>query len=242
VTAAVIESASGAERPRWLRWLLRALFAMTAAAILATPWWGPRTVSHLDYFRVRQVTFEGVRYADTRALVTRMALDSTSSIWNDLDAFAARVTGDPMVLSADVTRRMPATVVVKIVERVPVALAPSRGAMSALDAEGHALPIDPARVVIDAPIIATADTTILRFLDGLRLEAPALYARVIEVRRVNKSDLWMQLKGIVVRTRDDVTVGRLQDILRVEAALKQQNQRVAELDLRFQDQVIARLP
>ena len=82
----------------------------------------------------------------------------------------------------------------------------------------------------------------LRFLDGLREDAPALYARVIEMRRVNKREFWLQLKGIVVRTRDDVTVDRLGDILRVEETLAQQNQHVVELDLRFQDQVIARTP
>lgn len=231
-----------AERPRWRLWVLRAMFGALAAAVLATPWWGSETLSRLDYFRVRRVQFEGVRYVSPNELVARLAMDSTASIWNDLDLLAARVAQHPLVQSVDITRTMPSTIVVRIVERVPVALVPGRGALGPVDAAGHALPIDPTRHSIDAPIVATADTTILRFLDGLRNEAPRMYERVIELRRVNGREWWIQLKDVVVRTRDDLTVERLQDILRVEESLAQQNQHAVELDLRFQDQVIARLP
>lgn len=235
-----------AERPRWITWSLRALFAITAAAILSCPWWGPKTLSRLDFFRVRTVEFEGVRYVNPAELLKRLALDSTASIWDDLDAYAVRVSGHPMVQSVEVTRTLPSTVVVSLVERTPVALVPGPDtlsrALSPVDAAGHTLPIDPARKAIDVPIVATADTAILRFLDALREDAPRLYARVVEVRRANGHEFRLQLDGVTVRTRDDVTVERLGDILRVEESLAQQNQHAVELDLRFQDQVIARTP
>jgi cell division protein FtsQ len=236
------QTAVVAERPRWITWILRTVFALLACGVLSAPWWGPPTLSRLDYFRIRRVEFEGVRYVNPSELLARMAMDSTASIFNDLDALAARVAQHPMVLSVDITRTLPSSIVVSIVERVPVALVPMHGELTPVDAMGHDLPIDPTRHIIDTPIVATADTTILRFLDGLRTADPAMYARVIEVRRVNRQEWWMQLKGIAVRTRDDVTVGRLGDILRVEESLAQQKQHAVELDLRFQDQVIARLP
>lgn len=242
MSAVAVESAPPVAPRGWVRWLRRGVFATLAGAILSAPWWGPPTLSKLDFFRVRHVEFEGVRFADTRELVERMALDTTASIWHDLDAYAARLAGDPLVRSADITRRVPGTVVVRIVERVPVALTPTNTGMTPVDADGHVLPINPAATPVDAPIAPGADTVMLRFLDGLRVGAPDIYARVVELRRTSKTDLWMQLADVVVRMRDDVTVARLQDILRVQAALKQQNQRVVELDLRFQDQVIARLP
>lgn len=235
-----------ATRPRWITWSLRALFATTAAAVLSCPWWGPQTLARLEFFRVRKVEFEGVRYVNPAELVKRLALDSTASIWDDLDAYAVRLAGHPMVQSVEVTRTMPSTVVVSLVERTPVALVPgpdtSSHALSPVDASGHTLPIDPARKAIDVPIVATADTAILRFLDDLREDAPRLYARVVEVRRTNGHEFRLQLDRVTVRTRDDVTVERLGDILRVEESLAQQNQHAVELDLRFQDQVIARTP
>ncbi|MEO7359983.1 MAG: FtsQ-type POTRA domain-containing protein [Gemmatimonadaceae bacterium] len=240
------------ERPRWLRWMLRVLFLVVAGAVVSTPWWGPQSLARLDYFRVRRVEFDGVRFVNPSELVAKLALDTTSSIWDDLDQYALRVAKHPMVQAVEVTRTLPSTVVLSIVERLPIALVSDSGTLGsgtlgsgtldAVDATGHRLPIDPTRKNIDVPIVATADTAILRFLDALRADAPRLYERVVEVKRVNKREFWMQLKGITVRTNDDVTVGRLGDILRVEESLAQQNQHVVELDLRFQDQVIARTP
>lgn len=215
---------------------------MLAGAVLSTPWWGPQTLARLDYFRVRKVEFDGVRFVNPSELVAKLALDSTASIWNDLDQFAVRVAKHPMVLSAEVTRTLPSTVVITIVERLPIALVADSGALSPVDASGRKLPIDPARKNLDVPIVATADTAILRFLDGLRADDPRLYERVIEMRRVNRREFRLELKGVTVRALDNLTADRLGDILLVEKSLADQNQRVVELDLRFQDQVIARTP
>ncbi|MGV3710503.1 MAG: cell division protein FtsQ/DivIB [Gemmatimonas sp.] len=242
MTNSVVEPNAVVERPRWLRWTLRVLFVATAGAVVSTPWWGPQTLAKLEYFRVRRVEFDGVRFANPSELVAKLALDSTASIWDDLDKYAARVARHPMVQTVEVTRTLPSTVVLNIVERLPVALVSDSGTLDPVDAAGHVLPIDPARKNIDVPIIASADSAILRFLDALRSDAPRLYERVVEVRRVNRKEFLVNLKGLQVRTNDDVTVGRLGDILRVEESLTQSNQQVVELDLRFQDQVIARTP
>lgn len=234
--------AAPSDRPRWQRWALRGVFAILAAAVLSTPWWGPQSLAKLDYFRIAKVEFDGVRFVNPSELVQQLALDSTASIWNDLDQLAARVAKHPMVLSAEVTRTLPSTVVVTIVERLPVALVSDSGTLSPVDAAGRILPIDPARKSIDVPIVGSADTTVLRFLDGLRADDPRMYERLIEMRRVGRHELRLQLKGVTVRALDDLTVDRLSDILLVEKSLADQNQRVVELDLRFQDQVIARTP
>ncbi|MEP6764543.1 MAG: FtsQ-type POTRA domain-containing protein, partial [Gemmatimonadaceae bacterium] len=208
-----------AERPRWLRWLLRTLFGILSVSVLSTPWWAPLTLAKLDFFRVRKVQFEGIRYASASELLATLALDSTASVWDDLDAYTTRLAKHPMVQSADITRTLPSTVVVTIVERTPVALVTMNGMLNPVDANGNTLPIDAAQRVIDAPIATSADTTTLRFLDALRTESPRMYARVIEIRRVARHELLIQLKGMLVRTRDDVTVARLEDILRVEESL-----------------------
>jgi hypothetical protein len=70
---------------------------------------------------------------------------------------------------------------------------------------------------------------------------PALYRRVNAVRRTGPSDLLLELAGEPVRVMQNVSLDRLADIDPVEADLKKRQLRVTELDLRFRDQVIARL-
>jgi cell division protein FtsQ len=159
-----------------------------------------------------------------------------------LDSLDVRVAAHPLVVSATARRSLPATIRITVVERIPVALVPGEGGLVPVDAQGERLPIDPARAPLDVPVIAEADTVLLRVLDQVRQEAPILWVRVSQVRRDGPRDLRFTLGGVTLRARDDVTVARLGDILPVEADLARRRLRPTELDLRFRDQVIARLP
>jgi cell division protein FtsQ len=145
------------------------------------------------------------------------------------------------VNDAEIARRLPGTLVITIDERTPVAFVPSPRGLQTLDAAGRALPIDPSTVNVDLPVLARRDTTILRFLGELREQAPRLYARVSAARRASRGEMVLELGDVNVRAMSDVTVERLADILPVEADLVRRQARVAELDLRYRDQVIARL-
>jgi cell division septal protein FtsQ len=131
--------------------------------------------------------------------------------------------------------------VIEIVERVPVALVPAAGGFRVYDARGVALPIDPVRVSVDVPVLIERDTLVLRLLGALRVGRPELYQRVSAVRRAGRDELILQLKTEPVRVMQDVTLERLADIEPVEADLSRKQLRVAEIDLRYRDQVIARL-
>jgi cell division protein FtsQ len=52
----------------------------------------------------------------------------------------------------------------------------------------------------------------------------------------------VQVADVPVRTMTSVTLARLSDIEPVERDLARRQLRAAELDLRYRDQVIARLP
>lgn len=230
-----------AARPRWQR-VLRAIAALVLASlVVSSPWWGPPALSQLDFFHVRRVEFDGVRYAGAADLVRTLGVDTTQSVWQSLPDLARRVAAHPLVAAAAVERRMPGTLVVHVVERQPIALVLSRGVLRPADASGAILPIDPARVPLDVPV-ASADSTLLHLLDGLRVEAPTLYARVTQAQRVNSNELRLFLGSMMVRMTPDVTVSRIKDILPVEADLARNQLRAVELDLRFRDQVIARQP
>jgi len=164
-----------------------------------------------------------------------------SSIWDPTAPLVARVQRHPAVQNAVISRKLPGTLVVEITERTPVALVPAAGGFSVYDARGVALPIDLASVNVDAPVLMQRDTALLRLLGAMRADMPTLYARVSMVRRASRDELILQLRTAPVRTMMDVTLERLAELEPVEADLARKQLRVSEIDLRYRDQVIARL-
>lgn len=229
-------------RPTWVRWL-RAVSALAAAGtVIGAPWWAPRALAQLDYFHARRVVFEGVRYARPSELVARLQVDTLQSVWQPLEPLAERVSAHPLVATVVVERQLPGTLLIRVVEREPVAFVPRQGQLQPADADGRLLPIDPVRYPLDVPVVASADSALLHLLDGLRQDAPGLYARVSHGERAGPDELRVRMGAVTVRTSPDVTVARFRDILPVEADLARNHLRAVELDLRFRDQVIARQP
>src|SRR6185312_10516372 len=246
------------ERLRNIDWRIPA--GVLALAILAAiPWWGPLVLSQLGYFHVRQVEIDGAVYVQPSRIIGRMRIDTTMSIWMNLTPIERRVASDPQVQSVAIERKLPGTLVVRLVENAPVALveggagAPGAGkgnagdAMRVVDAAGRALPIDPSRTNIDLPIVESADPSVLQMLADVRAHAPRLYAQISSVRRGARttggatSELDVTLPSVMVRALVGVSAARLADVIPVEADLARRHARVAELDLRYRDQVIARL-
>ncbi len=223
--------------PRRWRWYLLAA-AVVAAGLLATPWWG----RDLAFFRVQQVEVRGTRYARPADIAARLALDTTVSIWNDLDSLRVRAERHPQVHTARLSRRLPSTVVVTVDENLPVALVPAAGGFKAYDDSGRVLPMDPARWGVDLPIIPSADTAVLRLLGELKAEHPEFYGRISEARRVGRDEVTLQLVDVTVRAMLDMRADRLLQLSSVEADLTRRRLRPVELDLRYKDIVIARLP
>ena len=246
---------SPAARPPRGRRLARLGALVVVVALLASPWWGPRVLRRLAFFRVRTVQVEGVRYLAAQDVVNLLRVDSAASVWDDLTPYERRVASHPQVATVEVARKLPGTLVVRVEENLPTALVPGPGgALRAVDGRGHALPIDPSRVTVDLPVVvqrgAQGDTALLHLLGELRDDEPRLYARVSEARRVGKGELALQLTAspdaaaggvLPVRAMADVTVARLAELYPVEQDLARRGLRVAEIDLRYRDQVIARL-
>ena len=205
------------------------------------PWWGPRVLAEMSYFRLRRVQVVGARYVRADSIVALLGVDTTRSIWGETDELVARVRKHPQVSDVEIARRVPGTLVVTITERVPVAFVPTARGLEPLDAAGRALPIDPSRVNVDLPVLARRDTGVLRLLGELRERSPQLYERVSAARRVGRREILLELGSINVRAMEDVSVDRLGDILPVEADLARRHARAVELDLRYRDQVIARV-
>lgn len=230
------------EPPRWRRRLRRLGQLTFLGVVLATPWWGRALLQQMDFFRVRRVEIEGARYAAPDEIVLRLRVDTTASIWDDVSPLEARVKEHPQMREVRIRRKLPGTLVVVVTENPPVALVGSARGLVVTDASGQSLPVDPTTIDVDLPILVQRDTLLLRLLGAVRAEDPALFARVSEAGRTRSGEIVLVLAEHRILALADVTVQRLADVLPVELDLARRSLKVAELDLRFRDQVIARLP
>ena len=221
-----------------------ALAGIVVLFLLGSPLWGPGVMRHLDFFRVRKIEILGARYTAPGELLDRLRVDTTHSVWDPLPPIEARVRSHPQIESVTVSRRLPGTLVVRVTERHPVALVNAPGGLRAVDERGVRLPLDPSRTPVDAPIVTAAprDTAVYHLLGTMQREAPALYAKLSSIRTSGPGEMVLQIADLPVRALTSVTIARLSDIDPVERDLMRRQLRAAEIDLRYRDQVIARLP
>jgi cell division protein FtsQ len=224
------------------RRLKLALFGIAALLVVGSPFWGPLVMRRMAFFHVKRIEILGARYVAPSDILARLHVDTLASVWDATSPLAARVMAHPEVERAVVRRKLPGTLVIEVIERVPVALVPAAGGMRVYDERGVVLPIDPARVPVDVPVLAQRDTTLLRLLGRMRTTMPVLYSRVSAMSVVGKDELLLELKSQPVRAMRDVTLERLAEIEAVQADLERKQLRAAEIDVRYRDQVIARLP
>lgn len=231
------ERDDGRRRPRWGR----RIGAMAVLLALVSPWWAPPFLRRMDFFRVHHVEVRGARFTPPREILTRLKVDTTVSIWDDHDAALARVREHPQVADARLSRRFPGTLVVIVREHEPVAFVQSANGLRAYDGAGRALPLDPSRTPVDLPVVPRADTALLRFLAEIRTADAVFFRRISEARRSGQ-EVILQLMDVLVRAPSDMPMDRIPQVLSVEDDLARRRLRATELDLRFKDQVIARLP
>ena len=231
---------AGARTPRWKL----AAGVVLGLVILATPLWGPFLLSQFAFFRVRRIEIIGARYTPATEILARLNVDTTRSVWAPLGPLIQRAETHPQVEHVIVTRRLPGTLVVEVTERRSVALIPTPAGMRAIDERGRILPLDPSRTPVDAPIVIATprDTAVYHLLGTMQRDAPRLFAQVSSISRVGADELLLHIADVPVRAMTSVTLARLSDIEPVEHDLARRQVRPAELDLRYRDQVIARLP
>lgn len=232
--------------------ILLAILGVELAAVLWV--YGPRWLRHMDIFRVRRVEVVGNSYLPAATALRVSGITAGDNVFDDLSVVRERLLKLRMVQSVKVQRRLPGTVVIRITEVKPVALVPIPQ-LQPVDADGRVLPVDPAGLSLDVPVVeveTTAapdgrlrDTTavaLVRLLARMQREAPRIAARVSALeRRADRVTL-------TLRRPEDARVvlpARPQPLhyLELQAALNDlaargELDRVRAIDLRYQDQAI----
>ena len=249
-------SESRFSRPGW-----RVLGVILLLGLLMAAAWGTRTGARkMAFFRVRAVEVKGTRYLPADEIVSRLGVDTLASLWDDLEPLRRKLRGHPQISSVEIGRKMPGTLVVTVEENLPVALVPTAKGLLPYDSLGKQLPIDPTRRALDLPVVATSDPVLLKLVGAIRSLEPELFARIEEVRRTGRQEIQLTLaaaprapvaqqdtappapaRTLRVRAPLGLSVTRLADIFPVESDLARRQLRAEELDLRYRDQVIARL-
>jgi len=224
-------------RPGWkiIGFVLLVVFIMLAARYTS------QAISGLSFFSVRAVEVRGLRYLSEDDVVARLRVDTLQSVWQDLSLLRRRLLGHPQIRDVSMSRRLPGTIVVTVVETLPVALLSDARGLHPYSGSGRALPIDPARAALELPVVFTPDPRLLRELDRIRREQPAFFARISQAARDSAGDLVLGADGFRVRAPLGVSADGLADIFPVEFDLARRGLLIAELDLRYRDQVIARI-
>jgi cell division protein FtsQ len=232
---------SDAIAPAPRRRLRRLLRVAVLLLVVSSPFWLRAIGERLDYFRVVRVEIVGTRYIPPSVILEALALDSASTVWTRFGPLTDRVSSHAQVLEARIRRKLPGTLVIEVRENLPVALVESPDGLVPYDRDGRILPIDPSRTAVDVPVLARRDASALRLLDDLRVTEAPLYARISEVRWDERGGMRVLLTGLIVRTAVGTTAERFAEILPVEQDLLRRGVRAHELDLRYRDQIVARI-
>lgn len=206
---------------------------------------------------VGEVRVTGLRYLDAEAVRRAAGLEKGQNLFAvDLARARQKLLLHPRIARADVRRRWPRGIEVRITERAPVLLV-RHGAPWELDRTGMLLEPLGKGAVADAPLLAGADVGDLPA--GTRVATPEVRRGLAWVEALGDREL--QLVGRVSEidvSHHDATALTLMDGTRVQAPawppgvralsalrvvladLAQRGVAARELDLRFKDQVIVR--
>ncbi len=232
------------------------LGAVVAGGTLLGVEHGSEWLAGLSTFHVRDVDVRGATFVSPAEVVGLMALQPTSSIWEEKSVWTERIERHPMIRTVDVARRFPGGLRVTITERQPVALAPTP-TLEPIDAEGYRLPVDPSHHRLDLPVLSTGLTP----ARGARLVPEAVRELAGEIGRMMSADTAFLQRVSEMGWRDDgslrvrwteppvdfllppgTSAVRLREGLAAlaDAVAERPTDPPEEIDLRFADQVVVR--
>ncbi|MBW3627657.1 MAG: FtsQ-type POTRA domain-containing protein [Gemmatimonadetes bacterium] len=226
----------------------------------ASPLWGPRLLRELPWFRVRRVEVSGTRLLAPHQVLATARIPAGENVWDDLGELASALRAHPAIATATVSRDLPGTLRIRVQEKRPIAYV-EMGVLAPITARGELLPVDPARTRMDLPVIrgtwAKMSPSVRRGLlaetERIGQADPTLLAHVSEIR--GQGDelavlvLSHPLAEILLPVGADLT--RLAQLRAVLVDLERRlppadpnggASPAANVDLRFQEQIVVRLP
>ena len=152
---------------------------MVGGVALATAWL-PDALAELEFFRAREYRVAGTRLLEEKEVLAAAAISPFVSVFDDLTSIEQRLELHALVRHAKVTAELPATLVLTIEERTPVAFVVSP-VLEPVDRDGTVLPLDPVEHHLDLPVL-------VRSGEGAALSPFQLRILAAEVNRLAADD------------------------------------------------------
>jgi cell division protein FtsQ len=219
-------------RKRWAAAAAVVVVALVAVSV------APRWLRQLEFFKVRRIEVLGARYLSGPEVAAVMKVSADASLFDGTEPYQKAVFRIIGVREVTVSRRWPGTLVVRLRESEPVALAPTPEGLALVDDRGWILPFDPTRVPADLPV-APADPAVAKALARIRNTAPGLYATIGSAAKVGE-DVVIEAAGKRLLVRRDVTASDIRALVAVMDDLERNSRSYRELDARFTDRVFVR--
>jgi cell division protein FtsQ len=198
-------------------------------------------------FRVRSVDVSGIHRMDSKP-VFEIALDQKSMAMPlvDVSAIRERLLRYGWVKDARVSRRLPDTLVIDIVERQPAALWQDAQQLSLIDAEGVVLDRVPISAMPDLPLlIGPGANAQSRNLNALLAEVPTLRPQLESASWVGKRrwDLNFQTGETVALPEGEAAAkSALTKFAKLDKSAALLGRGIVRVDLRIPGKMVVRLP
>jgi cell division septal protein FtsQ len=224
-----------------MRWR-RVLILVAGMSVAASPWWGRVVLRRFRFFEVRRIEVVGTRYLAPAAIVAALGLRRGESVWSDVGAMERRVRSLGGIESVTVSRRLPATLRVVVVEVEPVALAQGPSGLVAVARDGRPLPYDPATAPVDAPVVERAEASLVAALALVQATELGLFADITAARPSDGAggEVVLELEAGRLRLATPVDPAVVHAMVAVRRDLKARGQSWRELDGRFRGWVVVR--
>lgn len=220
--------------------------ALFVAMVVAGGVWAYRQTQSDARFAVRNIEIAGAVHTQ------RAALEAITRHYVGLNLFKidiARVQSDlhalPWIQRIAIEKKVPNTLRINVVERVPVALAMHDGTLQYVDASGVVCgELSPAVGDSDLPIVRDAEGPELvrsvQLIDALRTKDPVVYSRIGEVRPIAPRGFAIfdrDLDATIYANGDDVS-SKFRDLYSIAQSEKLGRSQIEYADLRFAGRIV----
>lgn len=221
-------------------------------------WEGYRAIVRLPYFRVVEIQVEGNLQVAAQDIINNLGLAPETSILQvDLKALARRVLENPWIKEATVQRRLPLSLTIQVVERMPEAvfiadrryLLSADGVILAELGEGELPSLPVLRAAAPRPAGVGERILTSEMVQGLSVWRQFQMANALQGERAHEIVMANDGSYVVnlgqgmpaIRLHAKELEGQLRRLGAALAASHQSLDRFADVDLRFRERVVFRL-
>lgn len=227
-----------------------AFLIITSSALvimMLTDWLAGR-----GYFALKEVTILGNQFVRAAEIEDLTKLTGVQNVlYLNTEAIEDLLTSHPLIEEAQVTRRLPSSLTVAIVERQPLALL-NTTRLTPIDAAGSLIKDYRAEMLHDYPIISNIRLkdqsfelkTILDFLQYVKNREFALYSEISEISYSDEVGIYFRLiKGASVfwgQLEKQDKIENLRLVLRKALMQDSTLSNIENFDVRFKNQVVVK--